>query len=270
MKLAVAIIHGIGSQGPTFANDTIAELSARLAKAGKDPGDVAWQPIYWADILGPRQKQYFDDARSSNELDFIGLRKFVIETLGDAAAYQFVGGEPSSAYALIHDRFRELVHELYTEKLGSVAVPLVVMGHSLGSHIASSYIWDTQKGKPSGAGAGASAFEQMQWLAGMVTFGSNIPLFTFAYDPVDTIDFPGSALPAGVAPKAQWLNYYDKDDVLGWPLKQTSPSYDATVDEDIEINVGGWATSATPLSHIGYWTDLDFTKPVADFLAGVL
>ena len=266
----MVIIHGIGSQGPTFANDTIVELSARLAKAGKDPDDVAWQPIYWADILGPRQKKYFDDARSSNELDFVGLRKFVVEALGDAAAYQFVGGEPSSTYSLIHDRFRRDVHKLYTEGLGSVAVPLVVLGHSLGSHIASSYIWDTQKEKPSGAAPGASPFERMEWLAGFITFGSQIPLFTFAHEKVETIAFPGESLPAGVAAKARWSNYYDKDDVLGWPLKPTSPSYAATVDEDVEINVGGWATSATPLSHVGYWTDNDFTKPVAEFLATFL
>jgi hypothetical protein len=50
-----------------------------------------------------------------------------------------------------------------------------------------------------------------------------------------------------VATKARWLNYYDKDDVLGYPLKPISPSYNAIVNEDN-----------------------DFTRPVAQFLADFL
>jgi hypothetical protein len=73
-----------------------------------------------------------------------------------------------------------------------------------------------------------------------------------------------------MAAEARWWNYYDKDDVLGYPLKPISPSYDAVVDEDIEINVGGFATSFTPKSHTEYWTDNDFTEPVAKFLTAFL
>jgi hypothetical protein len=40
----------------------------------------------------------------------------------------------------------------------------------------------------------------------------------------------------------------------------------AAVDEDIEVNVGGFAASFTPMSHTAYWTDNDFTKPVAKYL----
>jgi hypothetical protein len=58
VKLAVAIIHGIGSQSPTFADDTIDEISRWLIDLDKDPAEVAWQPIYWADILCPREKRY--------------------------------------------------------------------------------------------------------------------------------------------------------------------------------------------------------------------
>jgi len=87
---------------------------------------------------------------------------------------------------------------------------------------------------------------------------------------VEAIAFPGGGLPSDVATKARWLNYYDKDEVLGYPLKPISQSYDALVNEDIEINVGGFGASFTPLSHTAYWTDNDFTKPVAKFLADFL
>ena len=259
----------MGSQSSAFAAPMIAEVSERLEDLGEDPAEVAWQPIHWADILGPRQVKYLEDAQETNELDWMGLRRFFVGTLGDAAAYQYVG-RPSSTYSQIHDRIRDRLGELYADALGSQTVPLVVLAHSLGAHIMSSYIWDTQHGKPTGADSTSSPFERMEWLAGLITFGANIPLFTFAYDPVEAIRFPGNALPGDVAGLAAWLNYYDRDDVLAYPLGPTSPSYAAVVDEDIEINVGGFGVSATPLSHGAYWTDNDFTKAVAGFLATFL
>jgi hypothetical protein len=268
-KLAVVLIHGMGSQTSAFAAPAIAELSQRITDLGHNPDEVAWQSIYWANILQTRQEQFLDDTLAVNDLDYLGLRKFVVKSLGDAAAYQYTTG-PSATYATIHDRVRGLVHQLYENQLASQPVPLVVLAHSLGSHIMSSYIWDTQHQLATGADPASTGFEKMEWLAGMVTFGSNIPLFTFAKDPVVAIRFPGNELPMDVAAKARWINYYDKDDVLAYPLRQVSPSYGAVVDEDRQINVGGFGASATPLSHGAYWTDNDFTKPVAAFLTTFL
>jgi hypothetical protein len=110
----------------------------------------------------------------------------------------------------------------------------------------------------------------MEWLACMVTFGSTIPLFTFAYDKIVPITLPGSRLPPAAVARPRWLNFYDQDDVLGYPLRPVSREYAATVDEDIEINVGRFGLSSTPLSHNAYWTDNDFTDPVAGLLATFL
>ena len=60
--------------------------------------------------------------------------------------------------------------------------PLVVVAHSLGSVIASDFIWDAQhpeRGRGVAAEAGTD-FEGMRTLAGLVTLGSNLPLFTLA------------------------------------------------------------------------------------------
>lgn len=266
MDLAVVVIHGIGSSAPGYADGLRAAVADHL---GADAGRIAWAPILWSDVLGPRQAAYLERARTQARLDWLKLRGFVVEGLGDAAAYSYVD-RPTGTYVEIHDRIRRRVRELYTDQLNRTAVPMVVLAHSLGSHVISSYIWDTQKGEPTGAGAGASPFERMEWLAGMITFGSTIPLFTFAYDPVVPIAFPGTALPPGVAARARWLNYYDADDVLGYPLKPLGPEYHAVVDADVEINVGGLAISMTPLSHGEYWTDSSLTRPVADYLAGLL
>ena len=146
------------------------------------------------------------------------------------------------------------------------SVPLIVMAHSLGGHIMSNFIWDRQKSPP----AGLSDFEKMKTLAGMVTFGCNIPLYTFAYKKVVPIKFPAPGLKKPIRDKAKWLNFFDPDDILGWPLKPLSTGYREVVTKDVPINVGGWLASWNPASHSGYWTDNDFTKPVSRFIASLL
>ena len=143
------------------------------------------------------------------------------------------------------------------------------MAHSLGGNIMSNYIWDMQHGGGDQPGD-LSPFEQLHTLAGMITFGCNIPLFTFAYTDVKPIQFPADQLPDTVRNKARWFNYYDPDDVLGYPLKSINSAYDAVVDEDIAINVGGLLSNWNPISHTKYWTDNDFTKPAAEFIASYL
>jgi pimeloyl-ACP methyl ester carboxylesterase len=167
-----------------------------------------------------------------------------------------VGNDARSTYGRIHTIIRDEIAAL-REDLGGVNRPLVVLGHSLGGHIISNYIWDIQKGNAI-APPGNNAFERMRTLAGVITFGCNIPLFTFALSKV---------VPIALPPGATWLNFYDPDDVLGYPLKPLSREYRQTVKRDIPINVGGIATGWNPLSHSQYWTDNDFTKPVANFLA---
>ena len=115
-----------------------------------------------------------------------------------------------------------------------------------------------------------SPFERMQKLAGIVTFGCNIPFFTFAYEAVEPIEFPPGELTATLKRKAKWLNYYDPDDVLGYPLKAINADYRKVVTKDIPINVGGVFSSWNPLAHGGYWTDNSFTKPVAKFITSFL
>ena len=66
-----------------------------------------------------------------------------------------------------------------------------------------------------------------------------------------------------------WLNFYDKDDVIGYPLKTLNAAYGKAVTQDHEINAGGPATSWSPASHLEYWTDNDVTKPIAESLAQV-
>jgi len=258
--LCIAVIHGMGSQKPNYSIPMRNEINNRLRV---DAPRVEWKEIYWAKILEKREKDYLDEANKHNNLDWIRLRRFMINAFGDASAYRKTHDPNSSAYHDIHEKVRKAIADLDD---GS-DTPLVVMAHSLGGHIMSNYIYDIQQGR-SIVTPGSSDFQQMKTLAGIITFGCNIPFFTLAYKKTDIhpINFPGNALTPVQKNRAKWLNFYDPDDVLGYPLKAINQRYDRVVSEDIAINVGGIFTSWNPIAHQKYWTDNDFTKPVTRFL----
>jgi len=264
--VAVAVIHGMGNQDRDFAKPLIAELRRRIEKGGKDPARIAWQPIYWADLLDGAELAYFNRAKHQGDLDYQRLRRFVVTAFGDAVAYQQVTSPHNTTYQDIHGRVREAIHELFVEGLGSTPKPLIVLAHSMGGHILSNYLWDAQKA----CDTEEPSFECMDWLAAIVTFGCNLPLFTFAYSQVEPIQFPPPRLREDLKGKSRWLNYYDPDDILGYPLKPISEGYAEVVTRDIAINAGGVFSSWNPLSHNGYWTDNDFTRPVAGLISSFL
>ena len=80
---------------------------------------------------------------------------------------------------------------------------------------------------------------------------------------------PGSALSAPVRAAARWMNYFDPDDVLGYPLREISSAYAATVHEDVSLGVGSLLAGWTPLSHTAYWNDAGFVDRVAGQVAAV-
>lgn len=265
-ELNILVIHGMGSQERYYSHPMRDEINERL---GPEPaGRVSWGEAYWADVLKERQTEYFNEARQNAELDFISMRRFMVHSVADASAYRRTEDEKDTVYGDIHAKVTMALKKL--DDPDEPQKPLVVMAHSLGAHIMSNYIWDLQK--PGAAPAGASDFLAMRTLAGMITFGCNIPFFTFAYrkSEIKPIAFPGSALAPALRERARWLNFYDPDDVLGYPLRPINYAYRKVVDEDIAINVGGLTTSWNPLSHSHYWYDNDFTVPVTDFLRSLL
>jgi hypothetical protein len=283
MRLAVMTIHGMGSQQPGFSTPLHNELKRLI---GPEHVGVVWEEVFWADITAKRQQEYLAAARADYELDYIRIRNFVVGALGDAVAYQRVEPAETSreyervremgTYLKIHERIASVVKKIYEHDLGGEPVPLVVLAHSLGGHIFTNYYWDVHH-----QGADEyrveelrdqrlSTFERLDWTTGIVTFGCNIPLFTFALDEVVPIDFPPPRLSARYKEVAQWLNLFDPDDVLGYPLKPISPAYEDVVTEDIPIDVGNPFIGWTPVSHTQYWTDNDLTRRVADLLKRIL
>lgn len=66
------------------------------------------------------------------------------------------------------------------------------------------------------------------------------------------------------------LLFFDRNDVLGWPLRPLSQSYDRVVTEDVEINSGTILEQWNPMSHSAYWRDRDVLRPIARFIRQLL
>ncbi|WP_306253570.1 hypothetical protein [Parvularcula sp. IMCC14364] len=275
-KLAVAVIHGMGAQGvkqtgdrasPTFSKALYKRIRRAVGPLAFD-GAISWREIFWADILQDRQDTYLARIRRRTRYD--DLRRFVVQNLGDAAAYRKTADLADNTYGTIHKRVDKVIRQLDQDT--DESAPLVILAHSLGGHIMSNYIYDLGKAPD----AHATAFRKLKTLAAFVTFGCNIPLFTFSYAPkrIIPITFPGTDLPQEKRLSPWWLNYYDKDDVLGYPLASVAPHYTAMAErgdlKDIAIDTGTALTSWNPMSHNAYWRDDDFYRPVAKLMKRLL
>ncbi|MBT9559614.1 MAG: hypothetical protein IV100_26530 [Myxococcales bacterium] len=274
--IGVLTIHGIGNDNDKFDDPFREKLEGHL-KA--DFNRLAIRRAHWSPEVSGEQtdvwKRIEKGPGASLRWDF--ARKFFMNYFADSLAYQRYGykREPDSTYEriqdVVHRELRSLREELGGDK------PLVVLAYSLGGYITTSYTWDRQHWKePVPDPRGDSAFTRMETLAGLVTFGCNLPFFAFGAKPRLTIDFPGKALAGSypaTAAAARWQNYYDADDVLGWPIHEVYEGPAATIAciDDYPINVGiPIIQSGTPLSHIGYWKDQSFVKPVAEYLRTLL
>ena len=270
MKLAVAIIHGIGTQPDlrdddgqhAFAQSLIAGLRQRL---GADADQVAFQTLYWASVLDKRQLAFLEQLRDQ-PVRWRWLRRVVTLFLGDASGYRKVSQAYDTTYEEVHQCLRSGLNALRAKV--DADTPLVVLAHSLGGHIFSNFVWDQQRINKVES-CPLDPFLALETLSGLITFGCNIPLFTFAYNPVVPIRFPGQCLTEAVTEQARWLNLYAPADPLGYPLRPL-PNYAAVVAEDRAMPVGPWYKRHTPLSHLMYWDDRGFQHYVATYLRQLL
>lgn len=267
-KLAIAIIHGIGEQTEDYAEKTIALINKKFSKKLKqlveDPSSyLIVQPIVWSQIFAEREGNLFKQTVLNNHLRYQDLRRFVIQYVGDVVAYQPVETAGHN-YERVHEEIGESLNIL-AKKAGNDA-PLCVISHSLGSVIASNYFYDLQVDK--GDAIKLSPLEKGNTLTLFYTLGTTLPLWSLRYHNFNRpINIPSKELPnfhPGL--KGEWINFYDKDDVLGYPLKDVSEHYNAAVDEDRKVNVGGLFTSWNPLCHIKYLKDKDVVDPIVDGL----
>ena len=109
----------------------------------------------------------------------------------------------------------------------------------------------------------------IHWPTFFHTLGSPIELWVERYgDFSRPVTIPGkNSKDPVVAASAEWINFYDPDDVLAFPLKGLSEDYDAAVDEDRAVSVGALVIGMSPVSHVAYWNDAAVIRPIAQSLA---
>lgn len=274
-SVALLSIHGMGETQPDYADALFSTLRQQL---GPQAAKVFFHSVYYQDLLQYNEQRVWQAVAS--RLRWSKLRRFMLYGFADAAALEHRKEQPHSLY---HYSQLKIARALYLAKQQlSAGGKLVLLAHSLGGHVLSCYLWDAQQAKAGSkpaAGiwrdikryqAGISgdkplteddiAFLRGDHLAALVTTGCNIPIFVAAHAMEQIVPFTKPN------PDFIWHNYYDKDDVLGWPLADLSPPYAALV-KDITINAGGgffgWlAASWNPLSHNLYWRDREVVKAI--------
>ncbi|NVJ61139.1 MAG: alpha/beta hydrolase [Gammaproteobacteria bacterium] len=264
-RLAVAIIHGMSTEDQHFS----VELKHRIVEEyvaggqGRLEDDLMFKEIYWADVIKDELSEFYKDINYKNDLAYENTRKMFIDYLGSGLAYH----QGSRLYSKVQNRVADSLRDFAAHRrIKEDKTPLVVLAHSFGSIIMQDYI-RTQREQ----GADKSNFEAMRNLAGFVTFGSPLAIYVRHHKELHTpISVAGEALPEDFGERAKWLNFYDKDDIVAYPLKGINDQYNKAVFNDYEINVGNPATSWNPACHNGYWDDKDFIKPVAKFLGEIL
>lgn len=153
-----------------------------------------------------------------------------------------IGYLNTDAKKMIQDRIKDELKSINGDK-----EPVTFIAHSLGTVIASDFIYDRQEKKDFGD------FK----LNNLFTMGSPIALFALrwgaeAFNKPIRIDDPNGC----------WVNILDTDDPVAYPLKDLNKEYNAVVLADKEVNVGPFGAS-----HVRYWKNEEVHKIIAHKLA---
>ena len=269
--VAFLSLHGMGDTPEDYHEELRADISNRLGAGAWSK--VHFDSIYYQDILQPHQEALFE--RVKNKIDYKKMRKFLLSGFSDAGGLEYSRQIPDSAYEKSQERIFDALGAAFAA-LGGIPGPVVFIAQSLGCQVLSNYIWDADRhndpaGRPHGIWRHAHDgldpaeldFRKLKSLRVFVTTGCNIPIFIGGLPYEEIHPF------ARRNPEFIWENYYDEDDILGWPLQELSDGYRALV-KDIPVNVGGLFTSWNPLSHTKYWGDKDVQIPLTRHLEPLL
>lgn len=262
-RLAIAVIHGLGSEEEFYSVELKHRITEEYVKGaeGRLEDDLLFFEIYWADLVRDELEAFRKKANYKGDLAYQNLRQIMTDT--QALALLYTPG--TEVYESINNRIKDGMRKFSSHRrVNPDETPLLVLAHSYGGVMMSHFIKSMQE-----SNSQLSNFETMKTLVGYVTFGNPQGMYTL--NGLDSelghsCKITGEALPADLAKRSRWYNFYDKDDIVAYPLKGLSEEFDKNVDGDFEINVGSAATSWNPACHTGYWEDKDFYKPVADFI----
>lgn len=260
-KVALITLHGMGKIKPSYFAELEVGLKDRLGDAWSA---VSFQNVQYAPILQAPEDALWDAmmACSDNALDGVKLRQFLLYGFGDAGSLEHSLKSDKRAYLATQAEIFAALSRALAD--GGPAVPVVIIAQSLGCQVISNYAWDAQHERNLFDPAFAdyrqyqpvTDLHRLKTCVQLVTTGCNIPLFVAGL--AERVCFAASNA------EFRWDNYYDRDDVLGWPLRQLGPSYDLI--HDHPVNAGGALSAWNVASHGEYWSDASVLDPLAEAL----
>ena len=263
-EVALITLHGMGKEKPSYFSDLEDGLKDLL---GSDWTRISFQNVQYASILQEPQNKLWRDmvSESSNDLDATKLRQFFLYGFGDAGSLEYSAHSNKVIYLAVQREIQSALKKAYIDVGEDKSKPVVIIAQSLGCQVISNYLWDSEHDKyvfddTSGIDSNELEFLRLKSLTNLVTTGCNIPLFISGISNRKCFKKPNSSF--------KWDNYYDPDDVLGWPLRQLGASFKIVKDHD--VNVGGLFTSWNPASHGQYWSDKDVVRPLANKVLNIL
>jgi len=262
MKLAVILIHGIGPTKEGWATDIIKNLKNKTSEQiNKFLADtkicnideiLEIRSVYWKDIFQKREddlNKILDQQIEALSVgaSFIGnIAKVVRHKIFEAQhkiATDFIGdiivyGNPA-AQQDVYSKIAQTL-DIVKQKAGNLGnkAPLTVIAHSLGTVIASDYIYDCFKERRI---RNESGFNQYFCLYNLFTVGSPIALFSLRFGDPATFNKPIHVEDE----KGRWLNIYDTDDPIGMPLRPLNNAYADAVFRDVKVDAGIYGVSHT-------------------------
>lgn len=269
-RIAVAIVHGVGKQDPDFAEPTERALRKYFAREtgmkNDEAGDaLVIKPVYWEPVIQAAEDKLWERMKEGGPIRWRKSRRYAIDYGGDALAYQ-----PTPWDRTMYDE----VHTVFSAALNTLAheagrdAPLCVLSHSLGTVITSNYFYDLHQEFSRGRKflsekmrllVGDTPLEHGETFSLFYTMGSPIAVWALRYGVED--------FGAPISVSGEWVNFYDPDDIVGYPLKSLNDSYGKAVARDVVVNAGGLLNFWNPSCHAYYWTDAQVVKPIAKSLA---
>lgn len=165
-------------------------------------------------------------------------------------AIQLNSRRQATTYRSVQEKVRDAIDELETE-LGDDCI-VAVVAHSLGCKVIFDYLCDAQTGRGIWEGEdGPSDIRKLANLRLLITTGCNLPFFESAVNGTEQRFFRAGK-------DFQWINFYDRDDLLGWPLRPLGGRFEEIVQDEERNKMGSLLTS-----HTKYWKHDDLYEEIA-------
>lgn len=234
-KLALVFIHGMGSDTPEdingyFMNDFANKIKKSL---GADlTAKIHFDYLYYHDVITGSQTR-LGEAYKQMKLPHSAARELFLTAFSDAVSVDL-----ESNYSKIQARIANKLL-MIKQNLDS-DLNVIIIAHSLGAHVLNNYIWDAQMYDvaPERVSRGIwkklpfnlniptfqinktnKDFFQFKTLRGLFTIGCNLPILIAGKPAIQAI------YTKDVGYSIAWKNFYDQNDILGWPLKPLGGSY---------------------------------------------